>query len=322
MKRFGFLAGAVALVAVGWTGGWFFVANQARDTIEAMARADGETRPRLACGRIETTGFPFRFDLACVDATLVSGDTTAQMAELRASVLVYRPTHAVLSGRGPIDLEDAFTGSRSQLTFAGLEGSVRLDGWRLARASLVATELALIDTTFDARPVGRAAQAEAHLVDTPAAHDPAAGTATLAAYARLTDVIAPQLQIAGGEARLEADVRAVPDDIRRFAEPQALPGWQASGGQVLIKTLDGRAGERSVDATGTLSLDPVGRVEGQVQIGSRGIAELIEPLLPRELSVMILGTRAEDGSYRQQINARGGVLFSGFVPLTSLPALF
>ncbi|MGV3650599.1 MAG: DUF2125 domain-containing protein, partial [Devosia sp.] len=145
MKPFGFLAGVVALVAVVWTAGWFYVALQARGAIDQMALADGETSPRLTCGRLDISGFPFRFDLACVDASLVSGDTTAQMAELRASVLVYRPTHAVLSGRGPIDLEDAFTGSRSQLTFAGLEGSVRLNGWSLARASLVATDLSLID---------------------------------------------------------------------------------------------------------------------------------------------------------------------------------
>ncbi|SFZ85742.1 hypothetical protein SAMN02983003_2911 [Devosia enhydra] len=322
MKPFGFLAGVVALVAVVWTAGWLYVALQARGAIDQMALADGETSPRLNCGRLDISGFPFRFDLACVDATLVSGDTTAQMAELRASVLVYRPTHAVLSGRGPIDLEDAFTGSRSQLTFAGLEGSVRLNGWSLARASLVATELSLIDTTFEARTVGTAAEAQAHLIDRPEARDATAGTTTLGAYVQLQGVDAPGVEIAGGEAVLEADLANVPDDVRRFAEPGILPAWQASGGELVLTTLKGTAGERSVEASGTLGLDAEGRIEGQVQLGSRGIAELIEPLLPRELGAMILGTRAEDGSYRQQLNARGGVLFSGFVPLTSLPPVF
>lgn len=323
MKRFAVLAGIVVFVVVLWTAGWFFIAIQVREAVAALALNDGEAAPRVTCEEgIDTTGFPFRIDLACRGATVVSGDVTARMAEFRASVLVYRPTHAVLSGRGPVDLEDAFTGSRNQLTFAALEGSVRLEGWRLARVSLVADDIAWFDTNFEPRQQGQAARAEAHLVDRPEAHDAATGLQTLGAYARLTEASAPVLGIENGEAVFEADVTAVPDDVRRLAEADIVRQWQSADGEVVVKQADGTAGDRTVRATGTVGLDDAGKLRGQLRLASRGIVEMVGTMLPAEIRPLVFGNRQDDGSYSQVLNARAGVIFSGFVPLATVPALF
>jgi hypothetical protein len=322
MKRFAFLAGAVVFVCVAWTAGWFFIAIKAREAVDQLALADGEAAPRVTCDTLNVSGFPFRIDLACQGATVVSGDITAKMAELRASVLVYRPTHAILSGLAPVDVEDAFTGSRNRLDFAGLEGSVRLEGWRLARVSVVAEQPAWFDTSFEPRQQGEAERAEFHLVDQPEGHDAAAGTAVLRALTRVTRASMPVFGIDGGEAVIEADITGVPDDVRQLAEPDMVRQWQARDGEIALKQADGTAGVRSVSATGTLALDPAGRLQGQLRLGSRGIAELIGPMLPEQIRPLVLGAPNADGSYSQTLNARGGVVFAGFVPLTTVPPLF
>ncbi|MHB1103053.1 MAG: DUF2125 domain-containing protein [Devosia sp.] len=333
MNRFVWLGLIVLAVAGAWTAGWFYAAGEARSAVANLAAGDGETAPKLSCAALDITGFPFRFDLNCTDATLADGDVTVGIAGLKGSVLVYNPTHVLISAQAPIAVADAFTGSQSRIDFSRAEASVRLqsadfwaglrgEGWRVARASLVADGLEWTDTLTGENLIGGANHLEAHLLDIPEQHEPEKDLSALAAYARLDDVTAPGFQIAGGEVSLEAELNGLPDDLRALATPDALQRWHDAGGQLKLVGLQGTAGEEFFKSAGTLALDSAARVEGQIQLTSKGLVERTGTLIPEDWKDLVLGTQAADGSYSQTLNLRGGFIFAGLMPVGQLAPLF
>ncbi|MDB5622122.1 MAG: hypothetical protein JWR39_685, partial [Devosia sp.] len=199
----------VTLVVV-WTAAWFVVAGQVRGQVAALAQADGITTPRLTCEHLDVTGFPFRFDVDCSPAHITSADVTAIVAGLRASVLVYRPTHLLASALGPVSISDAFTGSRNSLTWSGLEASLRLDDWRISRFSVSAHDLAWTDTLLGETPIANAGLVELHLLDIPEQHDPERNLAALAGYLRAQGVVYPGLTLTDTSSEAELELTGLP----------------------------------------------------------------------------------------------------------------
>ena len=52
------------------------------------------------------------------------------------------------------------------------------------------------------------------------------------------------------------------------------------------------------------------------------MAERIGPLLEEPWRTLVLGTPTADGSHANQLNFRAGGIFSGLVPIASVPPLF
>ncbi len=330
MNRFVWLGLVVLVVAGLWTGGWFYAAGETRNALNTLgANPDSG----MSCETLDITGFPFRFDLACTGATIVDGDIEVTIAGLKGSVLVYSPTHAVISAQAPISITDAFTGSQRRIDFQSAEASIRLEaadplkgltgaGWRLARASLVAEQPSWSDTLAGETLIGSASHLEAHLIDMPERHEPEKGRSALAAYARLDEVQAPAFEVAGGEVSLEAELSGLPDDLRAFAAPDAVQRWRDAGGQLKLVRLEGAAGEEFIRSSGTLALDSAARAEGQIQLTSKGLVERAGTLIPEDWKGIVLGQPAADGSYSQTLNLRGGFIFAGLLPVGQLAPLF
>lgn len=326
MNRFAWLGLVVLAVAALWVAGWFYAASEVRARIAALA-------PDLACAELDISGFPFRLDVECSGLSHGTGDLGIGLAGVKASVLVYNPTHVILSAAGPLTIADAFTGSQSRVDFAAAEASIRLkaadfwaglrgEGWRLARASLLADGIAWIDTLTGEALLASADHLEGHLLDIPEQHQPENGLAALASYASLDGLTAPGLVITDAVASLEAELTGLPDDLRALAVPDALQRWRDAGGSLELIRLEGTAGEEFVRASGTLSLDAAGHPEGQLALSSKGLAERAGALIPPEWQGVILGSPAADGSYSQTVNLRGGYIFAGLMPLGQLQPLF
>jgi hypothetical protein len=318
------------LVAGAWTAGWYYAAGQVREAVAGLGDTDAETR--FTCDDLAVTGYPFRIDIDCRGATLVDGDITTTLAALRSSVLVYNPTHAILSAQSPASVVDAFSGSRSRLDFASAQASVRLqtgdllaalrgEDLRLERASLVAGGVAWVDTLAAELPIASADEVEMHLLDVPEKHDPEQGLATLAAYATASGVDSPGIDIADAETSLEAELSGVPDQLAELAAPDLLERWQQAGGQLRLFGLKGAAAEDFLEATGTLSLDSAARPEGQIKLTSRGLVERLGGLVPPEWQGLVLGAPDDDGSYSQTLTLRGGVALAGLIPVGTLEPL-
>lgn len=334
MNRFAGLLVAVILVCLLWSAGWFFVQLQVRDAVAAMAAAPGTAQaPRLTCADTSIGGFPFRIDIGCSDATLVADDLTVTAAGVRASVQVDNPAHVVFSARSPLTRADAFYGSSTRLDFDAIQGSVRLttdnllaglqgEGWRIARIALVGDGLAWTDTIGTELPLASASHAELQVGDIGELHDPAAGTATLAIYAVANDVIAPPYDIASGNGEVQLQVSGLPDDIRRFGDPDALASWRQAGGRIDVARVNLTDGDHLLDATGSLTLDQNRMPEGELSYHSRGLQQRLAPFLNPMLLSILAGVPDDAGSFRQALQFANGSILVGGIPLLQLAPLY
>lgn len=322
MKRIIALLVVVIVVVVLWSGAWLFLAGEVRKNIALLADADGVTTPSFSCETLNVTGFPFRFDADCSNGRLVSGDVVIDVAGLRASILVYRPTHVLASALGPVKLTDAFTGSQSVVNFAGLEASARLDGWRIGRVSVSGRDLDWTDTLMGEQLIAKSSLIDLQLGDIPEQHDADKGLAALAGYLQARDLVAPGFTIANGNAEVEVELNGLPDDVRKFSEPDALVNWRAAGGQLKLVSAHASDGASDLKASGALGLDPQGLLDGQLDIASTQVAERIGPYIGEPYRTLVLGNPAADGSYANVLNFRAGNIFSGLIPIASVPPLF
>lgn len=335
LRKFLWLAIAVVVVVAGWSAGWLWVAGEVRSQAALLAEADGETAPRLSCESFNVSGFPFRFDLDCVNATVVDRDLTVSMPGLRASVLAYNPAHVIFSAKGPFAYADAFTGSQRRLDFARLDGSLRLttpdlikglggDGWRIARFSVEADELIVTDVVAGDVFEASARHIEAHLVDVPEQFDRAAGTATLAQYVTAEGLTLPGLNIHDGNVTLDAQLTALSADIRDLTAPDAIRSWQARGGTLKVASLAGNQAspEESFDIKGELRLNGGGYLEGQLDYRTRGVLDRLSQVVTPINLAMLKGAPQPDGTFANSVAiADGQVKLLTFV-FMELPSLF
>ncbi|MGB3337757.1 MAG: DUF2125 domain-containing protein [Devosia sp.] len=321
-KRIIILGGVVVAVIVLWSAAWLVLASMLKQNVEAMAQADGVTTANLTCGRLDVGGFPFRFDVDCTEARILSGDIVVEVPGIRASVRVYAPTHVLASALGPLQLTDSFTGTRNAVAWSGLEASVRLDNWRIARASVSGKDLVWTDTLFGDAMIAQSSLVEVHLFDIPEQHDPERHLAALALYAPVQNLVWPGLTLTGTNAEIQLELSGLPDDVRNWGDPTLLASMQQAGGALKIVAVHGTDGDSVLDAEGQLGLNPQGLVEGRISITSTGVAERIGPLLEQPWRTLVLGTPRADGAHVNQLNFRAGGVFSGLVPIASIPPLF
>lgn len=335
LRKFVWLVIAVVIVVGAWSAGWLWAAGEVRNQVQLLAEADGETAPKFQCESFNVSGFPFRFDLDCTNATLIDQDLTATFTGLRASVMAYNPTHLLFSAKGPFSYADAFSGSQRRLDFTKLDGSLRLtsqdpikslggEGWRIARFSVEGDDLSITDTVAGDIVEAGAKHIEAHLIDMPDQLDKAAGTSALANYVAANELTLPGLQIAGGNLTLETQVTGLPADIRDFGNPDAIRNWQASGGALKIVKLAGTQAtpDESFDIAGDLRLSGGGYVEGQIDYTTKAVLDRLSQMLPPVQLAMFKGAPQADGTFRNTLTiADGQAKILTFV-FAQLPPLF
>jgi hypothetical protein len=321
MRRISILAIVLVVIAAGWTAAWFYVANLARQQITALATADGQSEPRVVCGRLDIGGYPLYLDVTCGGMTVTSDDLTTTVAEVKASVGIDDIWHTVAFITGPATFEDAFTGSKYRLDWQNLVASARLTDWRIARISIVGDGFALNETQGSDNLVAKTAHAELHLLDLPEQHDAAKHLAALHVYSTLTGLNAPGLQINDGKSTFDAQITNLGDDVRTYGDADMLKRWQTAGGEIKLAGFKGEDGPQNFAVTGHVGLDAMNRPAGQLAITSKGLVERLGPLVPDQWRAIILGTPSADGSYSQVLNMTNGLAFSGIVPLGTLPPL-
>lgn len=303
--------GIVAL----WSGGWLLGASFLRGEIDNAVVA----RPSIACADLGLGGYPFRFDVTCTGATIVDGDISISVGEVRATALVYMPTFVELFADGPAEYSDAFTGAAYRLAWDSMQASVRLDWLALARASLVVDGLVVSDAVLDVTEMLRANHAEFHVVGV----DGAVGTdhRNLGFFARLDDVATPRFADP-----LQADVSALvtewPEDVRNWGAPDIVKHWAAGDGELRIEKAEMTTGDLSGSLSGVLALDAEGLVDGSLMLRSRGVAPLLTDYLAAPLAAAVLGPEDASGQAQQTLVFSHSVMRAGIVPLLGLPPLF
>lgn len=336
MRKFAALFIAIILVVGLWTGGWLWAATEIRNQVALLAYNDGETNPKITCDTLDVGGFPFRFDVECLGGTLTQVDTTVTLSGLRASVMVYNPTHMVLSARAPLAIDDAFSGARSRVDFSSLQASARLTsrdifegltgaGWRIANISLVADDITWNDTVVDDMLRMSAGHLEAHLVDLPEGRDRAAHTATLGTYLSLDNLSLPQLGITAAQSTLEAKIDQLPDDLIELTAPDAIRNWQARNGKLTLVRWQGSQPDpdEKFEVTGEVALNAAGLANGQINYTTKGVLDrLLAPAGVPPLQIAAFkGMPGPDGTSSNMLGiADGRVTLAGFLIAELLPA--
>ncbi|MBU1174766.1 MAG: DUF2125 domain-containing protein [Alphaproteobacteria bacterium] len=315
MNRFAVLLAVVFTVVALWCGGWFFGAWWIRDQIGRQAFG----APAIGCAELAIAGLPFRFDITCTGTRLGGGDVTMDIAELRASVLVYNPTFTEIFAKGPAVLSDAFSGASYRLDWESLKASVRLDWTALERASLVADGLVLSDSVLDVTEMARARHLELHALG--AAGALGMDKRNLRVFARIENA---ELGLFDDpvEVKASALVNEWPADIRQWTGPGSLQAWAVDGGSLEIEEAALATGKLSAGLSGTLAPDGGGLVNGKLVLTSRGVGPLLRDFLAAPLAGALLGPEDETGTARQTLVFSHSVLRAGIVPLIELPPLF
>ncbi|MBU1304263.1 MAG: DUF2125 domain-containing protein [Alphaproteobacteria bacterium] len=321
-KRIIILGGVVFAVIIAWSLAWFVLSGIVRQQIELQAQADGITSPQITCGTLTVGGYPFRFDADCTNAHIVTGDAEIDVPAIRASIRVYAPTHMLASALGPLQVTDTFTGSRNAVAWSTLEASVRLQDWRIARASISGKQLVWSDTLLGETTLATADVVEAHLFDIPEQHDGERHLAALAGYLLANGATYPGMTLTDANAEVQLELTGLPDDVRVWGAPDLLATMQAAGSTLDIVAVHATDAASTLDANGTLTLDASNQIDGQITIASTGVAERVGPLLEEPWRTLVLGSPGADGTYSNQLNFRSGGIFSGLVPIAAIGPLF
>lgn len=323
MKKRIIILGSVVVAVIGlWSAAWLVLAGMIKQNVDALVLADGVETPSLACGALGVGGYPFRFDVDCSNARVVSGDVLVEVPGIRASVRVYAPTHMLVSALGPLQLTDNFTGTRNGVSWSVLEASVRLDSWRIARASVSGKDLVWSDALFGDAVIAQSPLVELHLFDIPEQHDAERQVAALAAYGRAETLSWPGLTLTDTNAEIQLELSGLPDDVRNWGDPMLLPRLQQAGGKLNVVSVHATDGDSTLDATGGLGLDAAGMLDGQIAITSTGVAERIGSMIGEPWRTLVLGAPGADGVYSNQLTFKAGAIFSGLVPIASVPPLY
>lgn len=323
MKKRIIILGSVVLgVIVLWSAAWLVGAQWLRQNIDLMAEADGVLTPNVKCETLNIGGFPFRFDVDCVKARVVSGDVVIDVPGIRASARVYALHHVLAWAQGPLQFTDSFTGTRNGVVWSELAASFRLDNWRIGKVSILAKDVVWSDTLFGDATIAQSPLVELHLMDIPDQYDGERQLAALAVYGKADTVAWPALTLNDTNAEVQLELNGLPADIRSWGDPAVLPFMQKSGATLKVVSINGTDADSTLDASGELRLDAQGAPEGQIGITSTGVAERIGPLLEEPWRTLVLGTPGADGAHSNQLNFKAGAVFSGLVPIASVPPLY
>ncbi|GGA35253.1 DUF2125 domain-containing protein [Pelagibacterium lentulum] len=321
MKRFIIMICVVVAVAGLWTAGWFYIAQRVGAEVAMLAEADGESVPRVTCEDLQVDGFPFHFAPRCTNAEIVMGDYDITLGQLQGTVLFYRPTHIQFFAAGPLEIADAFTGSRQQVTWSDMRGSVRLDGDRIGRISVLANNIVYADALFGDAVFGEAEHAEIHLVDATGSEGHDGLGAALDYFARIDGLESGPAEIENGTITLDGRLTGLPPmDV--WGHPDALRIWQANDGVLSVRAIDAVAQDASLSASGDLHLDELGRLNGVIELTASGIRERLGDMEESQLVDVFLGSPDAQGMHRQSVTARNGTLVVGIIPVFALTPLF
>lgn len=320
MKRFIVLLALLVILIIGWTVGWFLIAGRLEAEIRTFETADGTTTPRLTCGTLGISGFPFQFHPACTDAHIVSGDMVVDLARLDATALFYRPTHIQFFADSPARLTDAFTGTVQEVSWQTLRGSLRLEGDRIGRISLVASQIAWADALLGSTVFATADDLEMHIVGASAAETPTAGD-VLDLFVSASGADIHAVALANASLALDARLTGLPP-LASLSSPAALRLWQANGGALTLRSLEASADGVRLDAHGETRLDAGGLLNGTVTLATQGVAQRLAPFTDPALVELLLGAPDASGRATQTLSASEGTIRAGIIPFTAVPALF
>jgi hypothetical protein len=282
-----FIAPALLLIAAaGWSAFWFYAASQVGVRADAWRAQEAKSGRYFDCGKRTVAGFPFRFEVACEDASVKLVSQTAsnmlfagQLAEILVVAQIYDPKIVIADFKAPASIAEIGSQAPMRVDWAKARASVVGLPAVPQRGSIVFDEVAIDRTNASSIqvPVARAKHAELHgriAEGSPSDHP----------------VIETVLQINSGSVQgvhpvmaepFNADIRAKLTGLKDFAPkpwPERFRELAADGGKVEIVQSRIQQGEMVAVAAGTLTLNANGNIDGELQMTVTGLERIVPAL--------------------------------------------
>jgi len=154
----------VLLLAVFWSGFWYYAAGQAETRISAWQAQQAAAGRVFSCGKQTVGGFPFRIEARCTDVAVELKDTQPPLAlklnEILVVSQVWDPKLFIAEFTGPLTASNPGKGAYATASWTLAQASVRGTPDQPDRASVVADDLKLTDAS--GQPLFDAKHAEFH----------------------------------------------------------------------------------------------------------------------------------------------------------------
>jgi len=278
------MPGLVVVLAIGWSGFWYFASGQIGSQFEGWKAREAKGGRIYDCGTLSVGGYPFRFEVNCVNARAsfatqdaTQGPLEARIARIHAVTQVYNPklmiaefaSPATVTAQGQPPLMARW--SLAQTSVYGLPDEPQ-------RIALVIDNPALDRVVSSVQsPVARAKHLELHgRIVEGSVNDHPVIDAALELNNASAEGVHP-LAAAPFEATLQARLRG----LKNFAPkpwPDRFREIQAAGGGVEIVNSRVQQGDLIAVASGTLSINPSGRLDGELKMTVAGIEKIVAGL--------------------------------------------
>ena len=285
-RRYAIFVLAILAVVAGWTGFWKFAADKAQQTIDGWRAREARSGRIYDCGSQTVGGFPFRIEVTCDRASAVFRSNEPPIELKAASLLVvaqvYQPGLIISEFHGPLTIGQP-----------GKEPEFLAD-WKLAQSSVRGTPAApqraslVFDDPVVDRMSGtgqenllRARHIEVHgrIAEGSVTDKPVIEVAL-----QLDQASSPALHPAAAQpinATATARLRGLNDSspkpwAARFRE------IQAADGRIDITQVRIQQGDILAVGAGALSINPNGRLEGQLRITMAGLEQFLAAIGARQ----------------------------------------
>jgi len=279
----------VLVLAAAWSGFWLYAVTQAEGMLAGWREREAQAGRNYACARQSIGGFPFRFELACNEASAEFASNEPKVAftaaSLHAVAQVYDPSLLIAEIGAPLTI--AISGEApARANWTLLQISLRGRPPAPERVSMVVDGAAVDRSAGDGgEAILRAKRIELH-------GRVASGTVlnrpVLDLSVVLTGLAAPTLH---PMTRKPLDVTATGvlrglDDLRPLPIPARLKQLQAAGGRLEIKQARVQQGDVTAVAAGSLGLSANGGLDGELNVTVAGLDRVlpllgIDQLVPR-----------------------------------------
>ncbi|MCF8476531.1 MAG: DUF2125 domain-containing protein [Pseudolabrys sp.] len=282
IRRYIALLLLVILLFGGWSWFWHYASGQAAATLDGWRAREAEAGRLYACGSEGFGGFPFRFELNCDQASALF-QSSRPPVEIKArgilvAAQVYQPTLLISEIHGPLTVAAPGRPPELVVNWKLFQSSVRGTPRAPERVSLV-LDRPVVDRMVDGRAemLWRADHAEIHgrLAEGSAADRPVIEVAL-----RLNGALAPGLPAAAAQP-VNANIDAVLRGLSDFSPKpwhERFRQMQADGGRIDVTQARVRQGETLATGSGSMSINPGGRLHGQLSVTIAGLEPFLKSI--------------------------------------------
>jgi hypothetical protein len=272
----------LAVLAVLWTGLWFYASGVAKKTLEGWFEREAKAGRIYHCDQQSIGGYPFRVEIQCGPAAMEWRSTQptvdVKVAGMAVSAQVYQPSLLISEFTSPLTMADPGQPPKYIATWKLLQGILRGGPTLPERVSIVmdAPNFDYVRSA-DTQTLFKANHAEIHgrIVEGSAAGNPVIDIAL-----QLKSATAPTINPLTAQA-FDADITFVLRGLKDFSPkpwPDRFREIQAAGGRIDVTRARVQQGEAIAIATGSLGLMPSGNLDGQLLLTVAGLERLLPAL--------------------------------------------